>query len=466
MIQDDSMDVGLEKARAFFARAEEVASTDNFDYAIDLYLDGLRFAPEALEDGHAPLRRLALVRQGKGNKKPSLVEVFRHKGGKTPLEEMLNAEFLMAKDPDNLKYAEAMLKAAIASGYHRTGEWIAQLLFEANKASAKPSFEAYMLLKESYSKMQMFTKAVSACEAALQLRPDNDLLRDELRDLCASMTMEKGKYGKAGDFRGSINDKEAQDQLHSQDYIVKNDQTRQKAVAQARRDIEQGRVSATNVLELANALAELETEAGYNEAFELLAQHYEKTQDFSFLRRRGELNLRRLREQIRVMDQQLKAQPDNAALKEQRGALAATMDREELEHYRVCQENYPTDLRFKYEYGRCLIRAQQFDKAIPFFQEAQKDPKLHLLAMDKTGLCFLLKGWHEDAIDIFQRAIKSLPTQESSVAKDLKYNLARTYEASGQGPQALELYRKLAQLDFSYKDIGQRIDILRKNGTK
>jgi len=463
---DDSMDVGLEKARAFFARAEEVASTDNFDYAIDLYLDGLRFAPEALEDGHAPLRRMALVRQGKGKKKPSLVEIFRHKSSKTPLEAMLNAEFLMAKDPDNLKYAEAMLKAAVAGGYHRTGEWIAQLLFEANKASTKPSFDTYILLKESYAKMQLFTKAVSACEAALQAHPNDDLLRDELRNLCASMTVEKGKYGKADDFRGSIRDKEAQDQLHSQDNVVKSDQTKQNAVERARKELEQGRVSPTNVLNLADLLAELETEAGYDEAFELLGRYYEKTQDFSFQRRLGELKLRRLREKIRVIDQQLKTQPDNAALKEQRSALLADMEHLELEHYRTCQENYPTDLRFKYEYGRCLIRAQQFDQAIPLFQEAQKDPKLHLLALDKTGLCFLLKGWHEDAIEIFQRAIQACPTQESTIAKDLKYNLARTYEASSQSAQALEIYRKLAQLDFSYKDIGQRIDFLRKNGTK
>jgi tetratricopeptide (TPR) repeat protein len=88
-------------------------------------------------------------------------------------------------------------------------------------------------------------------------------------------------------------------------------------------------------------------------------------------------------------------------------ALDATMDHDGDGPLPLCQENYPTDLRFKYEYGRCLIRAQQFDQAIPLFQEAQKDPKLHLMAMDKMGLCFLLKGWYEDAIDIFQKALKA-----------------------------------------------------------
>ena len=104
-------------------------------------------------------------------------------------------------------------------------------------------------------------------------------------------------------------------------------------------------------------------------------------------------------------------------MKDQLAALTANLERLETEHYRLCQENYPTDMRYKYEYGRCLVRAKQFDQAIPLFQEAQKDPKLHLAAMDKAGLCFLLKGWYEDAIDIFQRALKACPTEDNPIAK-------------------------------------------------
>ena len=88
---EEDVDSGLEKACAFFQRAKEVASTDNFDYAIDMYLEGLRRYPDALEDGHAPLRRIALIRQGKGGKRPSITDKMKRHGGKTPLDEMLNA---------------------------------------------------------------------------------------------------------------------------------------------------------------------------------------------------------------------------------------------------------------------------------------------------------------------------------------------------------------------------------------
>lgn len=462
--QEDQFERNLEKARAFFNRAEEVASADNFDYAIDLYLEGLRLCPDALEDGHAPLRRLALIRQAKGGKKPSIIEkAKRLTPKKTPIEQMLNAEYLLAKDPDCLAYAENMLKACVAGGYHRTAEWIAQLIFDANRASSKPSLMTYLLLKDSYAQMGLYSKAVAACQHALELKPNDDTLRDEFRDLCARMTMEEGKYGKATDFRGSIKNKELQDRLHSQEQAVKSAEYKQKAVLEARKLVKQ-EPSVTNILQFAQSLADLDTEESWAEVVSLLQNSYEKTRDFTFKRKLGELQIRRLKDQIRQLHRQLQEKPDDAGLKSRFQALTELLDKTELEHYKECQENYPTDYQVKYEYGRCLLKNHRYDEAIPFFQEAQQNPRLRPAALDKAGLCFLLKGWFEDAIDLFQEALQQCPPHEIALAKDIRYNLARAYEAAGQIDKALEIYRKLAQTDYSFKDVSQRIDKLRSRG--
>ena len=42
---------GLAKARVFFERARKVAQTNNFDYAIDMYLEGLSCAPDEVQEG-------------------------------------------------------------------------------------------------------------------------------------------------------------------------------------------------------------------------------------------------------------------------------------------------------------------------------------------------------------------------------------------------------------------------------
>jgi tetratricopeptide (TPR) repeat protein len=196
----------------------------------------------------------------------------------------------------------------------------------------------------------------------------------------------------------------------------------------------------------------------------LLQSNYEKSKDFSFQRKLGELEIRRLKEQIRQVYKQTQQKSSDEGLRARFQALAARLDKTELDHYRQCQENYPTDYKMKYEYGRCLLKSKRFDEAIPLFQEAQKDPRLRVAAMDKAGLCFLLKGWNDDAIDLFKEAVKQCPGQENALAKDIRYNLARAYEASGQTDQALEIYRKLAQMDFNFKDVSQRIDKLRSKG--
>ena len=456
------MDIGLAKARAFFTRAEEVAATDNFDYAIDLYLEGLRLSPDALEDGHAPLRRLALIRQGKGGKKPSMMDQLKHLSGKIPLNHLLNAEYLLAKDPDNLGYAEKMLKACVTVGCRRTAEWIAQLIFDANRAGAKPSFSTYVLLKECYSRLGLYTQAVNACQTALELKPEDDALQNELRDLSANMTMEKGKYGKAADFRESIRDREYQDRLQSQENVVRSENVKQRSLAEARRQYQQAPTSTTNILQLAETLADMATEPAYTEATALLNQSYEKTKDFTFLRKLLELEIKGLRTHIRRLQESLHGKPDEAQAAQELAHLISQLDHKELDYYRQCVDNYPTDLRFKYEYGRCLIKAKQFDQAIPLFQDSRNDPRLRTASTNKMGLCFLLKGWFEDAVDIFTEALGECTTQDSSLAKDIRYNLARAYESSNQTAKALEIYRKLAQTDFSHKDVSQRIDKLRK----
>ena len=465
-MDQDLHEINLEKSRAFFERAEEVASTDNFDYAIELYLDGLRHSPDALEDGHAALRRLGLIRQGKGGKKPSMVEKMKHLKGKNPLEKMLNYEYLMAKDPDHLPYAEQLLQAAVEGGYLRTAEWIAHIIFEATKASDKSDkirFETFILLKDCYVKMKMFTNAVIACQCALELRPNDDRLRDELRDLSASMTMEKGKYGSGGSFRDSIKNREAQEKLQSQENVVKTANVKLDLVAKARQKV-QANPTVTNILELAGAMFDLNTPEAEADGIKILENAHEKFKDFTFLRRLGEFRIKKLRGAVRKATEMLQKDPKNEALQNQLQQLQGQLDSTELEHFRKCEQNYPTDMRMKFEYGRSLIKAQQYDQAIPQFQVSQKDPRLKLASMDKMGLCFLLKGWHEDAIEIFQQALEHCVSKDTATAKDIRYNLARAYEDIGKSEEALKLYRKLAQTDFSYKDVGQRIDFLRKNG--
>jgi len=454
----------LTKAMPFFKRAEEVASTDNFDYAIDMYIEGLKRAPDAVEDGHKPLRRNALIRQGKGGKKPGMLDKVRHSRGKDAMENMFNAEFLLARDPDNLGYAEQMLKAAVAGNFRKTALWIADLIFEANRASERPSLQSFLLLKESYAAIEQYAKAVGACQYACRLKPDDGVLADELKNLSANLTVQKGKYGEEGDFRQSINNRESQEKLQAQQAVVKTVDFRQQAIADARQLYEADK-SAANTNKLADTLVDLQTDQADSEAIKLLEAAYSQFQDFTFKRKAGEIELKTLRRGVRGAKTAVEKHPKNEKARAVMEEATKRLLLAELEHYRLCMENYPTDLRMRYEYGVRLMRNQKFDQAIPFLQDARKEPRNRIQAMNKIGLCFFMKGWFNDAIDSFTHAIDEYEIKDDGIAKDLRYNLARAYEQQpGSTEKALDLYRKLAQLDFGYKDVKARIDRLRTSG--
>ncbi|MFH1614118.1 MAG: tetratricopeptide repeat protein [Planctomycetota bacterium] len=464
---DIDSETALSKAIAFFERAAEVAVTDNFDYAIEMYLEGLRLSPDALVEGHGPLRHMALIRHGKGGKKPSMVEKVKFSRSKTPLEQMLNAEYLLAKDPDNLAYAEAMLKAAVAGGYKRTAEWIADLIFEANRTSDKPSLPAFLLLRDSYAALELFSKAIAACRWAVKLKPDDGSLADDVRDLSAQLAVQKGKYaqkGKYGDFRDSLKNQEQQRKLHDQQRIVKTEQFRTDAVEQARQKLAEDPSNTTKILNLASALSDMETDPAAGEALDLLEKSYLKNHDFTFKRHQGQIQLKQVRRKIRQAREAVESEPGNMEAKQRVADLVTQLHKAELEHYRLCVEHYPTDARLKYELGLCYMRNKLFDEAIPLLQEARKDPHNRFLAMEKIGICFIMKAWLNDAIDVFTQAVDQYEIKDDDLAKELRYNLARCYEQKGDMDSAIELYRRLAQIDFGFKDVSRRIERLRNNG--
>jgi tetratricopeptide (TPR) repeat protein len=316
-------------------------------------------------------------------------------------------------------------------------------------------------LKDSYRELGQFDRALAACRCAARLKPQDGDLTDEVKDLTAEVTVARGKYDQEGDFRKSIKDREGQDRLHAQEAVVKTVDYRTLAVQEARKALARDADLPRNIFDLAQALSDLENDKADQEAIQLLENAYKTKSDFSFRQRAGLIIIKQLRRKIKEGKESLESKGEDVKLKAKIASLSAQLNNVELLHYRACVENYPTDLQAKYEYGLRLVRNKQYDEAIPFFQEAQRDPRHKISAMDKIGLCFFMKGWFADAVDVFIQAIEAYRIKDDSTAKELRYNLARAYQEQGDSEKALEIYRKIAQLDFAFKDVRRRIDQLR-----
>src|SRR5438309_9609485 len=140
------------KAAAFFLRGQTVAGTGNYDYAIEMYLQGLNIDPEAIP-AHQSLRDISMKRKASGGKAIGMLAAMKLKRSKDEKEAMLNAEKLLAYDPGNTDHMLTLVESAVRGGYYDTVMWIGAILLRANADSQKPDFNKYIKLKNAYMKI-------------------------------------------------------------------------------------------------------------------------------------------------------------------------------------------------------------------------------------------------------------------------------------------------------------------------
>ena len=143
------------KAQVFFERGNTVAGTGNFDYSIEMYLQGLKIDPENTT-AHQTLREISLKRKASGGKDLGMFEKMKlRKSTKEDKDDLLNAEKLLGYDPGNTDNMVAMLKAAHNGGYWDTAMWVAAMLLKANDdLGEKADFNKYILLRDTYKSLK------------------------------------------------------------------------------------------------------------------------------------------------------------------------------------------------------------------------------------------------------------------------------------------------------------------------
>ncbi len=453
-----------ERARDYFTKADKVAFSLNYDYAIELYLDGLSFWPTALEEGHIKLREISARRNASGGKKSGFGDGSKYKkgSGKSSRDAMLKAEYLLSKDYENTGHMSDFIKASLECGFHDVCHWMCDLLLDANIKNAKPDFKIYTFLVDMYSKIESYKRAVQACQMACRIKPKDSALADRLRDLSARATMQAGKYDQEGDFRDSIKNKDDQEQLHSEQLLLTNEEVLSKAIAGARLEYNENPTDQRNIDKYVTALCATDQVDNEKIAVEVLEKAYVDTQQFFYRQRANEIIMRQQKRQARHLQELYKKDPQNKEYAIKLKQLAVEMLEYELKHYTECVQNHPTDRRYKFELGKRYLKAKKFDEAIPLFQEARGDPRFRTTALSHIGQCFFYNKWFTDAIESFQEAYENVESKEGSLAKELLYNLGRAYEADGNEPEALASYRRVTQIDYNYQDARERVDALRK----
>ena len=464
-------DADKDKARTFFKRAEQAAASRNYDYAIELFVNGLTCWPDAVEDGHQKLRLVGVQRRSGGGKKPGMVEAMKTPmSGKDALRAMLNAETLLAKDPQNLTYMEGLLKNAVKLKLDDTVMWVVafmyDLVLEAKKINPSRYFlirDALVLVAETSEARGNLVLAVSAMQRAhnvieylARAKPHELEISNCLRDTSSKLTILKGKYGSGEDFRDSILDAGSQHELLELDRLVQSKDKLTALIEQAKEKLAESPEEPARVSALADLLTQREDYERENEAIKVLEDAYQRLDNYRFKLRADDIRMK----QFKRRGRDLKEKGDQDAYDQIRRKRLLF----ELDVFKERIETYPTDLRMKYQYGERLFMSKRFDEAIPVLQEAKMDPKTRQNCAVFIGRCFLEKEYVGPAIDTFRDGIENHEIKGDEISKELHYWLGRSLEADGKPDQAVKIYGQLIQWDFNYRDVRDRMDSLRKSG--
>jgi len=451
---NDSPNAG--KGKAFFERADQVSETGNWDFAIAMYLEGISREPENLDRGHKPLRKVSINRKAQGGKPAGMIDQIKRRPCKDPVRNLVNAEYLLSKDPGSVQNMMQVLQAARKCDLIGLAHWISLIILESQRQTKKPSKRILVDLVSAFESAKDFSMSVQACDMAIQVDPNDGELRDRMRSLSALYTIDKGKFEEEGDFTKGVDDLEAQQKIQKKDALVKDEEYLLEQIRKCRQDYLDNPHVAGKINNAVDALLKIENESYENEAIDILAKAHKDSGAYQFKMRIGDIRIRQMSRRFR----QMRDSGDTAGATEQAKRQLAF----ELDEYKERCANYPTDLGLKFELGRRQFLSGQYDEAIASLQTAQRDPRRGLRARSLIGQAFVKKGWLGMAVETFEKALELESTEEFTM--ELRYFLGDVLDNMGQLERAQEQFSTVAQLDYNYRDVRQRIENIRTRLSK
>lgn len=451
------------KAKLFFDRGRTVAASEQFEYAIEMYIQGLNLDPELIE-AHEALREISLRRKASGGKPLGVFSKGRLPKGTDDKSKMLAAEMQLAYDPGNMEFMKAMLQSAQKSGCYDTVHlFIGPILYRANQDKPKPDFATFILLKDVYTKIGRYALAVESCAAAVKLKPQDMDLAHDLKNLSTEATIVRGKYDQ-GSFRDSIKDMEAQKKLMEADKDVRTVDALEAALQDAEAAYAAKPADPSLFSKLIDALTKTERFDYENRAIELLDQMHKQTTQYKFRQRIGQIVIAQMNRQERTLREQIVKNPKDESLRKEHADFVREKAAEELRIFTETVENYPTDTTARFELGRRLFQLGRWDDAIPVFQQVRLDAKYKAPATILLGRAFLEAQFLDEAVETLATAIEEYPGRGDEKSKELTYWYGRSLEARGDKPAALKSYSQVFQWDARYRDVQVRIRALRTTG--
>lgn len=451
-----------------FDRARQVMANGDFDYAIQLLLTCCKIDP-----GNFGFRQL--LRRAQKEKYGNNLRGSRFAFLSTP---RMKARVKAAKASGDyvkvLEYAEQVLgknpwdtgtQMDMAEAFDALG-LLDLAVFSLDQARQKDPRNATLnrALARLFEKRGDFQKAIVLWQLVKEVAPNDVEASHKAKDLAASETIARGKYQESvdGTKPSPILDKIEQQTTDKVDKLTRETEAIQKR-------IEADPTEPSLYLQLALAFRK----AGQEErARATLQQGLGPTGNhFSLQLELMELDLIPLRKNLEITETKIKAKrerrdpddvfddgPTEEELVKLRAKQVKEINAREIGIFRTRADRTPADLSLRLELGTRLLKADLIDEAIAELQHARRDEKIKGMAALYLGLCFRRRANWRLAQRNFEEALQSLSSGDELARKEVLFQLATGSAEIGEIQRAIDLGHELANMDFSFRNIGKLLD--------
>jgi tetratricopeptide (TPR) repeat protein len=491
-----------------FERANQVVTTGNFDYGIRLLLSCCKLDPANLIY-RQKLRATEKVKY-RNNQRGSLFARLtawparaRLKGAlrkRDYLKALEYGEQILVRNPWDVGAQMDMAEAANVLGLLDLAIWY---LEQAHQTQALDP-HLNRTLARLYEKRGNFTQAIALWELVRKARPSDNEALHKIKDLAADDTIARGQYAAVIAEASRPEEETATDNAPLPEAGTGSGAHRKlrptpPAGTEAPRKSQQGSPSGSGIhrkltpapapetvegpavtdragREAAPLRARLEADPTTASLYLQLANVYRRNDQVEQARavlqeglgptgnafelgiELADLDIEPFRRNLAITEEKLKAAPDDPDLRKLRVRLRKEINSRELDVFRRKADRFPTEMGHRYEVGVRLLRAGQIDEAIRELQASRADPRHRWQSLKNLGHCFKARNNWRLAQRNFEEALSFLPVGEVNVRKEILFELATGCAEANDLGHAIDVAHELANLDFSYRNIGRLLD--------
>jgi tetratricopeptide (TPR) repeat protein len=438
--------------KQLYKKAEEAFTKRNYDYARDIYLQIVTTSPD--ESDARKLLRATLKRKYQEQGAPSRITQKIKLGTSTatlavqkdPKNRAETAQKYLVEDPENANMRVVLASALLELGFRNGALAEAEIAAESNPNN----HEALKIMGRVYMEMKKIPEAQAALGRAQKIKPDDRDIDKLLKDLMANATMAKGFDEKNVDYRQALKNKDQAAELERAHHLVKSDDDIRSHLSKLMELHQQNPNDVKIIVKIGEAYTD------HKKDYKTAQEWYKKAvtaapHDSTMKDRVEDMD-------IRMLDAKIAAVPEGDPRRKELLVQKLTL---EVKAYERRANDRPTDMQVRFELAVRYYRTGQTDKSIQEFQNAVKDPKRKLDAHVYLGLCFQKNKLYDLAEKNYSNAEEMAFVDEKKL--QIWYNWGRCCEESGKNPKAIELYSKICEKDYNYRngDVAQRLERLK-----